>query len=141
MPRKVVAMIRILSMILLSTVAGASPAWAENGTAGGDPTRPIQTTARIEVARLLAAEAAAEPVTVAHQTQPRRRNWVQRHPVWTAAMVGFGSGFLIGYLPGDDAVFDDYVAGFNGAVVGGIGAGAGASIVAILQAVRRPLNP
>ena len=56
-------------------------------------------------------------------------------------MVGFGSRFLIGYLPGDDAVFDDYVAGFNGAVVGGIGAGAGASIVAIVQALRRPLNP
>ena len=86
-------MIRILLVILLSTVAGASPSCAKNGTAGGDPTRPIQTTARIEVARLLAAEAAAEPVAVVHQTQPRRRNWVQRHPVWTAAMVGFGSGF------------------------------------------------
>ena len=43
-------MIRILLVILLSTVAGASPSWAENGTASGDPTRPIQMTARIEVA-------------------------------------------------------------------------------------------
>jgi hypothetical protein len=74
-------------------------------------------------------------VTGARQAQPRR-TWVQRHPVCTAAIIGFGVGYLIGYLPGDDAVFDDFTAGFNGAVVGGIGAGGAAATVAIIQAVR-----
>jgi hypothetical protein len=80
-------------------------------------------------------------VTGVRQGQPQRRRWVQRHPIWTAALVGFGSGFLIGYLPGDDAVFDDFTAGFNGTVVGGIGAGGAASVVAIVQALRKPLQP
>jgi hypothetical protein len=141
MPREEVSMIRIVSAMLLGTVAFGTPARAENGTPGSHPAHPIQTSARIEVARLVAAVEAAAPVAGLRQASPQRRNWVQRHPVWTAAMVGFGSGFLIGYLPGDDAVFDDYVAWFNGTVVGGIGAGAGASIVAIVQALRKPLHP
>jgi hypothetical protein len=44
------------------------------------------------------------------------------------ALVGFGSGFLIGYLPGDDGVFDDFDAEFNGLVLGGVGALAGAVV-------------
>ena len=55
-----------------------------------------------------------------------RRNWIQRHPSCFGAAVGFVGGFLVGFLPGDDAVFEDYEAAFNGAVLGGIGAGAGA---------------
>jgi hypothetical protein len=47
MPREEVAVIRIASVILL-TVAYATPARAERGTAF-NPTRPIQTSARIEV--------------------------------------------------------------------------------------------
>jgi hypothetical protein len=42
--------------------------------------------------------------------------------------VGFGGGFLIGYLPGDDGIFDDQDAAFSGWVLGGVGAGAGALI-------------
>jgi hypothetical protein len=43
-------------------------------------------------------------------------------------LVGFGTGFLVGYLPGNDAVFEDFTAGFNGLVLGGVGAGAGALV-------------
>lgn len=56
------------------------------------------------------------------------RTWIARHPVLFGTLVGFGTGFLIGYLPGDDGVFDDFVASFNGLVIGGIGAGAGAAV-------------
>jgi hypothetical protein len=56
------------------------------------------------------------------------RTWIARHPVLFGTLVGFGTGFLIGYLPGDDGVFDDFVASFNGLVIGGIGAGAGAVV-------------
>src|SRR5688500_6341106 len=121
-------MIRILSWMVVATLAGASPAFAADGAPNGERATPIRTGVRVEVARLVSAEPAVASSTSGLQQSAGRRNWVQRHPVWTAAMVGFGSGFLIGYLPGDDAVFDDFTAGFNGTVVGGIGAGAGASI-------------
>jgi hypothetical protein len=62
------------------------------------------------------------------QPAPPKRSWIGRHPVLFGTLVGFGGGFLIGYVPGDDGVFDDYVASFNGLVMGGIGAGAGAAI-------------
>ena len=67
-------------------------------------------------------------------TQPQR-SWAARHPVLLGALIGFGSGFLIGYLPGDDGVFDDFTAGFNGWVMGGIGAGAGAAVGAVVATV------
>lgn len=129
-------MIRILSWMVVATLVSASPAFATDG-APDEPATPIRTGVRVEVARLVAAEPAVASSTTGLQQSPGRRNWVQRHPVWTGAIVGFGAGFLIGYLPGDDAVFDDFTAGFNGHVVGGIGAGAGASIVAIIQSARR----
>lgn len=68
------------------------------------------------------------------QPVPQKRRWIGRHPVVFGTLVGFGAGFLIGYVPGDDGVFDDFVASFNGLVVGGIGAGAGAAIGAAVGA-------
>ena len=65
--------------------------------------------------------------------QPRPEpGWIGRHPVLFGTLIGFGSGFLIGYLPGDDGVFDDFTAEFNGLVLGGVGAGVGAVSGAIL---------
>jgi hypothetical protein len=53
------------------------------------------------------------------------------------ALVGFGSGFLVGYLSGDDGVFDDQNAAFSGWVLGGVGAGAGALIGAVAGAATK----
>jgi hypothetical protein len=72
--------------------------------------------------------------SAAQASTPRRRGWIARHPVFFGALVGFGTGFLIGYLPGDDGVFNDFTAGFNGWVTGGIGAGAGAAVGAMVAA-------
>jgi hypothetical protein len=71
------------------------------------------------------------------QPGPKKQSWIGRHPALFGALVGFGGGFLIGYLPGDDAVFDDFTAGFNGMVMGGIGAGTGAALGAIIGAARK----
>ena len=65
--------------------------------------------------------------------EPQKRNWIGRHPVLFGSMVGLGGGFLIGYLPGDDGVFDDFTAEFNGLVLGGAGAGIGAMVGAFAK--------
>ena len=62
---------------------------------------------------------------------------IGRHPVLFGTLIGFGGGFLIGYVPGDDGVFDDFTAGFNGLVLGGIGAGIGAGLGAIVGAATK----
>ena len=56
------------------------------------------------------------------------RSWIGRHPAWFGSIVGFVTGFFIGYLPGDDGVFYDFDASFNGLVIGGLGAGIGAVV-------------
>jgi hypothetical protein len=44
------------------------------------------------------------------------------------ALIGLAAGFTIGYAAGDDGIFYDFTAGFNGLVLGGVGAGVGAII-------------
>lgn len=126
----------ILTVLCLSAPAVTLAQSAADDRHSATNDGPIARSVRGEVLRLAVAGGAHHGLA---QPQPsgRRPNWVQRHPVRTAAIVGAVSGFLIGYLPGDDAVFYDFTAEFNGAVMGGIGAGAGASLVAIIQAVRR----
>ena len=131
-------MVRNGSVLLLLVVASVSHAEPPPSPSSGGVTsfgRAIQS----EVARFAEAEAAATHPPPLSPAAVRRRSWCGRHPVWTAAIAGAASGFLVGYLPGDDAVFDDFTAGFNGTVVGAIGAGGAASVVAIVPALRRPL--
>ena len=65
------------------------------------------------------------------QPEQQQRSWIGRHPLLFGTLVGFGAGFLIGYLPGDDGVFYDFTADFNGLVLGGVGAGVGALVGAV----------
>ena len=68
----------------------------------------------------------------ARQASSRRRSWVARHPVLFGTLVGFGAGFAIGIMGGDDGVLDDYNAEFSGLVLGGIGVGIGATAGAVI---------
>jgi hypothetical protein len=107
----------------------------------GDPGMVDRLTMRLLASDSLARSIATEIARLNESTprDPRfmglrqqgssgNRNWIQRHPVLFGTLVGFGTGFLIGYLPGDDAIFEDFTAEFNGLVLGGIGAGAGALV-------------
>ncbi len=51
--------------------------------------------------------------------------------------MGFAGGFVIGYAAGDDGVFYDFTAAFNGVLLGGIGAGAGAAVGGIVSAAKK----
>jgi hypothetical protein len=91
------------------------------------------TSLELAGATLSAAAADSRSRQVEQRAQPRR-SWMGRHPVLVGSLVGFGTGFLLGYLPGDDVVFYDYTAEFNGLVLGGVGAGTGALVGAIVGA-------
>jgi hypothetical protein len=113
----------------------AAPAAAQSAPLADAAPPSLERSIRREVAPAVLDEAAA-PRSAAQAPSPKP-NWVQRHPVRTAAIVGAASGFAIGWAAGDDAVFDDFTGEFNGMVLGGICAGAGAALVAIIQAARR----
>jgi hypothetical protein len=84
-----------------------------------------------EVSRLRFSRSGSVFSAVQQQPGRQKHNWIRRHPMLFGAIVGFGGGFLIGYLPGDDAVFDDFQASFNGLLLGGVGALAGGIVGAV----------
>lgn len=100
--------------------------------------RWLERAADREVPHLTRSTAFADSALRARQ-QPgaQKRSWIGRHPVLFGALVGFGGGFLIGYLPGDDGVFYDFTAEFNGLVLGGVGAGIGAAVGAVVEALSK----
>jgi len=90
------------------------------------PAGPI-LRASLNAGTRLAAEAAAN--RHAAQRDPDDRSWVERHPVWTGAMVGFGVGFGLTYLATHDDR-DEFIkvmsTGAAGMFWGGVSAGVGA---------------
>ena len=59
------------------------------------------------------------------------RNWMERHPVWTGAMIGFSAGFLLTYAVAandhhQNEVFTPVGPGGPALVWGGVTAGIGA---------------
>lgn len=91
---------------------------------------PTSVGFTIEISRhVRATNPAGSPFfNLRQQTSSLNRSFIKRHPVLVGALLGFGVGFTIGIASGDDGVFNDFTAGFNGLVLGAIGAGVGASI-------------
>ena len=98
------------------------------GTTHAQTSAWIERSVDREVARLTLTRTDATFKVVRRQAAPQKRSWIQRHPVLFGTLVGFGGGFLVGFLPGDDAVLDDFDASFNGLVLGGVGALTGAIV-------------
>jgi hypothetical protein len=60
---------------------------------------------------------------------PDRRPWMERHPVWAGALVGFGAGALLTYAASQDhgdELFKNISAGGAALVWGGVSSGVGA---------------
>jgi hypothetical protein len=103
-----------------------------SSTSSTSQTGPLRR-ASLNAGARLAVEAAPNR----HATQSDRddRPWVERHPVWTGAMVGFGAGFGLTHLATHDdrdefiKVMSPGAAGiFWGGVCAGVGALAGWAI-------------
>lgn len=147
----VTAVVALLAMLVLATTAGAQTAPMHAArpaphdghplpVVSGSGAHPLSVAGRRAVGELVAEMSATREVARGLGTQTARtprRSWAARHPVLLGSLVGFGTGFLIGYLPGDDGLFYDFTAEFNGMVMGGIGAGTGAAIGAIVDASRK----
>lgn len=128
----------LLAFLLVASVFGqtsndvAPPNIDKEHDANMQSSNWIQAAVARESARLILTSSTRSPSLGALQQPRRERGWIGRHPVLFGTLIGFGGGFLIGYLPGDDGVFDDFTAEFNGLVLGGVGAGVGAVSGAIL---------
>ena len=96
------------------------------------PSAPLRRSIANEAARLAEGRVRATPATVASQPS---RSWVGQHPVLTGALVGAGAGtawaeiLCRGQCEGDPR---PYIALFGGA-----GAGIGAAIGGVINAIRR----
>ena len=118
-----IAMLCGVSLLLQPTVAAA------------DPGPLLKASLAKHPERLLRAEARATGRPNAGQNDDQNTgNWMERHPVWTGAIVGFSAGFLLTYAvaasedhshqlftpvdPGGPALV-------WGGIVGGVGALAG----------------
>jgi hypothetical protein len=82
--------------------------------------------------RRFSAEIRAARRVAAQTDQQRTGNWVERHPVWAGALIGFGAGFALTYALGatehrdPNALFKGMDPGGPALVFGGVGAGIGA---------------
>ena len=126
------------SCLVLIALLSAAPSFAEPASDGAPSAPPpsIRQAIDAEVARL-AAGATAGTALGPQATPARKPNWFRRHPVATASIGGFLTGFAAGWAMGDDGVFDDFTGEFNGVMVGGIVAGSAASVVGIARAFRK----
>ena len=108
---------------------------ATSSTTAARPLRPdVLQAAVCEAATRLALSmsSSGRMSRGARQQTGRQRSVLGKHPVLFGTLIGFGSGFLVGYIAGDDGVFYDFTAGANGVMLGGIGAGIGAGVGAIV---------
>ena len=116
----------VACLTIVAMLAGSETAGAQTRTDGW-----LERSMDREVARLVISPLQAAAFRAFPQPQSQQRGWAQRHPRLLGALVGFGAGFLIGFLPGDDGVLDDFDASFNGLVIGGVGALTGAVIAEV----------
>ena len=138
MIRRIAALTCCVALVVPHAALAADDSLATQRPLTASATRPTSQAGPIRTAAQNAGtRLALEAAPNHHPAQPDRddRSWVERHPVWTGAMVGFGAGFGLTYLTTHDDR-DEFIkimspgsAGlFWGGVCAGIGALAGWAI-------------
>jgi hypothetical protein len=60
-------------------------------------------------------------------------NWCKRRAVLCGTAIGFGIGYSVGFLSGENPIYEDLVPSADAVVVGGLGAAVGAVVGAFLS--------
>lgn len=127
-------MIKHIAALVTCLAVTAGPVAASEGTAETRAQVPLVVMKRAsERAPLLTAAREATGIHLRVEgrigARPKQdagrqqRPWIQRHPVWAGALIGFGAGFGLTVLQADNGIISKYAAGL---VWGGVGAGFGA---------------
>jgi hypothetical protein len=119
---------RIVAVIVCVAVGHASVASAAGPEAAVTvPARPVDgplLKASQDGSRLNLRDERGVTESRSQTSNRDDRPWVQRHPVWTGALIGFGAGFGLTFLASDN----NSIVGPTGPALvwGGLGAGIGA---------------
>ena len=90
---------------------------------------PLRSGSLIKDAHAMLRAETGRAVRPSQDCGPDRRPWMERHPVWTGALLGFGPGALLTYAAGeghDDEAFKNIGAGAATLFWGGVSSGVGA---------------
>jgi hypothetical protein len=122
-------------ILVQGSLVTAEQAMTANSTANAPAVRVTSAAGPLRTASL-SKDATMKLVAAGRQTsQPvadddrDRGPWIERHPVWTGAMVGFAAGFLITYAAAHEdqhALFTPVDPGGPALVFGAVAAGVGA---------------
>ena len=116
---------RIVAALMVAVVAlNAAPALAETSDRKPEPARKAGPLLKASLDPDLPPPSRAEARQAAQATKRDDRSWVERHPVWTGAIVGFGATAAICYLTTDPGGIPSRETGLL--VWGGVAAGVGA---------------
>ena len=123
MNSRIVAVVLCVAMGHGSVAAAAGPA-----KPGVDASRlrssegPLQKASR-DTSRLNLRDERGTAERRAQTTDRDDRPWMQRHPVWTGALIGFAAVYGLAMLMGEDGIVGRHAPAL---LFGGIGAGVGA---------------
>jgi hypothetical protein len=116
---------RIVAALMVAVIAmNAAPAVAETSDRKPEPVRKDGPLLKASLNPNLPAPSRTEARQAAQAAKHDDRSWVERHPVWTGAIVGFGATAAICYLTTDPGGIPSRETGLL--VWGGVAAGVGA---------------
>ena len=128
MNSRIVAVVLCVAMGHGSVAAAAGPAKPGVEARSFDASRlrssegPLQKASR-DTSRLNLRDERGTAERRAQTTDRDDRPWMQRHPVWTGALIGFAAVYGLAMLTGEDGIVGRHAPAL---LFGGIGAGVGA---------------
>ena len=116
---------RLIAALMVGLVAlNGAPAFAETSDRKPEPMRQDGPLLKASLKPNLPPLSRAEARQAAQAAKHDDRSWVERHPVWTGAIVGFGATTALIYMTTDPG---GIVSRETGVIVwGGVAAGIGA---------------
>ena len=135
MTKRIVALSCCLSMVQGSVVAAEDilekrPAQTVRAVMDVAPqAAPLRSGSLVKDAHAMLRAETRRAVRPSQDCARDTRPWIERHPVWAGALIGFGTGVLLTYaasLDNDDELLKNISPGGAALVWGGVSSGVGA---------------